>query len=75
MGGACSMHGRMRNVYKIWGGKSEGMRPLRTPRHRWEDTIKMDIKKIGWSAWFLPNYIALTITIFSETMTLVQMSE
>jgi hypothetical protein len=28
--------------------KPEGERPLGRPRHRWEDNIKMDIKKIGW---------------------------
>jgi hypothetical protein len=27
--------------------KSEGGRPLGTPRHRWEDNIEMDLKEIG----------------------------
>jgi hypothetical protein len=27
--------------------KSEGKRPLRRPRHRWEDNIKMDLREIG----------------------------
>jgi len=26
-----------------------GKRPLGRPRHRWEDNIKMDLKKVG--AW------------------------
>jgi hypothetical protein len=26
---------------------SEGKRPLRRPRHRWEDTIKMDLQEVG----------------------------
>jgi hypothetical protein len=29
------------NAYKILFGKSERKRPLGTPRHRWEDIIKM----------------------------------
>jgi hypothetical protein len=28
-------------------GKPEGKRPLERPRRRWEDAIKMDLKKIG----------------------------
>jgi hypothetical protein len=31
--------------------KPERKRPLGRPRHRWEDTIKMDIKKIKGEAW------------------------
>jgi hypothetical protein len=27
--------------------KSEGGRPLGTPRHIWEDNIEMDLKEIG----------------------------
>jgi hypothetical protein len=23
-------------------------RPLRKPRHRWEDNIRMDLREIGW---------------------------
>jgi hypothetical protein len=29
-------------------GKPEGKRPLRRPRRRWEDIIKMDVREIGW---------------------------
>jgi hypothetical protein len=29
-------------------GKPEGERPLRKPRFRWEDNIRMDIMGIGW---------------------------
>jgi hypothetical protein len=36
-----------RNAYRLVG-KSEGRRPLGTPRRRWVDNIKMDILKIGW---------------------------
>jgi hypothetical protein len=37
-----------RDVYKVLVGKPEGRRPLEKPRHRWEDTIKMDFLKIIW---------------------------
>jgi hypothetical protein len=30
-------------------GKPEGKRPLGGPRHRWVDTIKMDLREIVWS--------------------------
>jgi hypothetical protein len=39
-----------RNAYKILVGKPERKRPLGRPRHRWEDNIKMDLKRhtMGW---------------------------
>jgi hypothetical protein len=39
--------GDMRNAYSILVGKPEGKRPLRRPRHEWED-IRMDLRKIWW---------------------------
>jgi hypothetical protein len=36
-----------RCVYRVLVGKPEGKRPLRRPRHRWEDSIKMDLQKVG----------------------------
>jgi hypothetical protein len=34
-------------------GKPEGKRPLGRPRRRWEDSIRMDLREIGWGgmAW------------------------
>jgi hypothetical protein len=32
-----------RRLYKVLVGKPEGKRPLRRPRRRWEDNIKMDL--------------------------------
>jgi hypothetical protein len=29
-------------------GKPEGKRPLGKPMCRWKDTIRMDLRKIGW---------------------------
>jgi hypothetical protein len=40
--------GEMRNAYKIFVGKSEGKRPPGIPRRRWEDDIRMDLRKIEW---------------------------
>jgi len=34
-------------VYRVLVGKSEGERPLRRPRHRWEDNIKIDHQELG----------------------------
>jgi hypothetical protein len=39
--------GEERKVYKVLVGKPEGKRPLGRPRRRWEDGIRMDLKKIG----------------------------
>jgi hypothetical protein len=39
---------RVRNMYKVLIGEPEGQGPLGRPRHRWEDWIKMDLRKIGW---------------------------
>jgi hypothetical protein len=32
-----------RKVFKVLVGKPEGKRPLRRPRHSWEDGIRMDL--------------------------------
>jgi hypothetical protein len=37
-----------RGAYRVLMGKSEGRRPLGTPRPRWEDNIKRDIQEVGW---------------------------
>jgi hypothetical protein len=39
--------GEERKVYRVLVGKREGKRPLGKPRHRGEDGIKMDLRKIG----------------------------
>jgi hypothetical protein len=36
-----------RKVYRVLMGKREGRRPLERPRRRWEDGVKMDLRKIG----------------------------
>ena len=39
--------GEGRDVYRILVGKPEVKRPLGRPRHRWEDSIKMDLQLVG----------------------------
>jgi hypothetical protein len=34
---------KKRNTFRLLVGKPEGKRPLRRPRRRWEDNIKMDL--------------------------------
>jgi hypothetical protein len=36
-----------RGVYRVLVGRPKGKKPLRTPRCRWEDNIKMDLRKTG----------------------------
>jgi hypothetical protein len=35
--------GKKRTAYKILVGKPERKKPLRRPRHRWVDNVKMDL--------------------------------
>jgi hypothetical protein len=37
-------------------GKSEGRRPLGSPRRSWVDNIKVDLREIGWGGM---DWIAL----------------
>jgi hypothetical protein len=39
--------GEKRIAYRILVGKPEGKRPLKRPRRRWEDNIRMDLREIG----------------------------
>jgi hypothetical protein len=39
--------GKGRGVYRILVGKLEGRRPLRKPKRRWENNIKMDLQEVG----------------------------
>jgi hypothetical protein len=42
---ACMGEGR--GVYGVLVGRPEGKRPLRRPRHRWGDNIKLDLRETG----------------------------
>jgi hypothetical protein len=41
------MHREGENVYRDFVGRLEGKRPLRRPKCRREDNIKMDLREIG----------------------------
>jgi hypothetical protein len=46
---ACSTNGEKRNAYRILLGKPEGKTELESPRCRWADNIKMDLReRMGW---------------------------
>jgi hypothetical protein len=45
MGRACSTYGEKRNAYMVFVGKPDGKRPLRRPRRRWVNKIKIDLKE------------------------------
>ena len=47
MGRACGAYGRDRVVHRVLVGKPPGKRPLRRPRRRWENNIKMDLQEVG----------------------------
>jgi hypothetical protein len=40
--------GEGRNVYRVLLEQPEGKSPLGRPRRRWENGIRMDLRKIGW---------------------------
>jgi hypothetical protein len=39
------------NAYRVLMAKPEGKRPLRRPRRRWKDNIRMYLREIGWVVW------------------------
>ena len=39
--------GEERGVYRVLVGKPEGRRPLGRSRHRWMDSIRMDLQEVG----------------------------
>jgi hypothetical protein len=38
-----------KSAYRVLVGRPEGKRPLRRPKCRWEDNIKLDLTEIGIS--------------------------
>jgi hypothetical protein len=47
MGRTCGTYGERRGAYSVLVGKLEGRRPLRRPRRKWEDNIKIDLREVG----------------------------
>jgi hypothetical protein len=48
MGKACGAYvGRERHIlYRFWVGKPDIRKPLGRPRHRWDDSIKIDLQEL-----------------------------
>jgi hypothetical protein len=57
MGGACSVDGEERGVYRVLVRKPEGKRPLGRPRRRWEGNVRMNLQEVGCGGM---NWIGLT---------------
>jgi hypothetical protein len=38
-------------MYRILVRRCEGKTPLRRPRRRWNNNIKVDLVEIGWEGW------------------------
>ena len=51
--------GERRGIYRFLVGKPEGRRPLRRPRHRCEDNIKMALKEVGFGLWTGSNWLRI----------------
>jgi len=45
MGGICSMHGELRNLYNLLGN-SEGKKPHKRPSRSWENNIKRILNRL-----------------------------
>ena len=45
--GPVARMGKGRRAHRVLVRKPEGRRPLRRPRRRWEDNIKMDLQEMG----------------------------
>ena len=52
-------YGEKRSVYRVLVGKPEGNGPLRRPRIRWEDNIKMDLQEVGYGAWTESSWLRI----------------
>ena len=42
-----ALMGEERGLYRVMVGKPERKRPLRRPRHRWVNNIRMDLQEVG----------------------------
>jgi hypothetical protein len=57
------MHGGGERCVGSFVGRPKGRRPLGSPRHRWEDNIKMELREIGIDG---ANWIRLAQIGFCE---------
>jgi len=45
--GRVARMGEERGVYRVLVRKPEGRRPLRRPRRRWVDNVRLDLQEVG----------------------------
>jgi hypothetical protein len=43
--------GDSRNGYRVLEEKNYGRKPLGRPSRRWDDTISMALRNVGWETW------------------------
>jgi hypothetical protein len=62
--------GKMRNGYKILVRKPEVKRPLRRPRHIWEDSTRMNLGGVDWiyliqdrDQWWSPVNMVMNLQV------------
>jgi hypothetical protein len=67
MGVEYGTHGEERNTFRFLLGKPEGRRPVRRPRRRWEDNMKVDVTGGGMGECELDLQVfvnkAVTLTV------------
>jgi hypothetical protein len=51
--------GERKGVYRVLAGKPEGKRPLGRHRRRWEDNIKMDLRKWDVDVWAVKSWLRI----------------
>lgn len=56
MGGKCGTCGEEEKYIESFGGETWRKRPLVRPRHRWEYTMKKNIREIGWDGGGIDLY-------------------
>jgi hypothetical protein len=56
MDSACGTYGVEEKCLESFGGETWRRRPLGRPRHRWQGTMKMDIREIGWDSGETDSY-------------------
>jgi hypothetical protein len=50
MGRACTTNGEGKECIEDSGGKARRKETLGRPRHKWVDSIKMDLRMTGWGS-------------------------
>jgi hypothetical protein len=51
--------GVRKGVYRVLVSKPEGKRPLRRPRHRYEENITMDIHELACGVWSESSWLRI----------------